>query len=187
MENLTAEELNNLPKEETTYNKWIRLIYLIICAVCVAIIISHVVLSPVYIDGNSMEPTLMDGDTCYINKFAYLISPPKRYDIVVFAKENTKTTYVKRVYGLPGETIVIDDEGHILINGEVIEDPYGVGDTGTYVDNTPCTLGEGEYFVLGDNREHSADSRQTWMGIGTVKKSEIKGKQAIRFNTKKSH
>ena len=130
--------------------------------------------------GSSMWPTLEDGDNLFVEKFSYKFGKPKRFDIVVFPyKYEEKTNFIKRVIGLPGETVFIDDEGRIYINGEVIEEGYGVEiikDPGRAYEE--ITLADDEYFVLGDNRNNSMDSRDP--NVGNIKFEDISGRVFMR-------
>lgn len=133
------------------------------------------------IDGHSMYPTLDDKELVIVNKNIYKHSDPQRFDIVVFATPISKTgNYVKRIIGLPGETVRIDDNGVIYINDEVLEEEYGYEQI---MDPSRArmgvTLGEDEYFVMGDNRNHSEDSR--FPLVGNIKKSRFLGKATIRI------
>lgn len=133
------------------------------------------------VNGDSMESTLSDGDNLIVNKVTYRFSDPKRFDIIVFPfKYANQTYYIKRIIGLPGETIKIDDQGNIYINGEILKESYGtevIREPGLAAEE--ITLGEDEYFVLGDNRNKSVDSRDP--SVGTVKKSSIIGKAWLRI------
>lgn len=125
--------------------------------------------------GDSMEPTLSNGQEILINRFIYTFSTPKRGDVVVFLPNGNENAhyYVKRVVGLPGETIQIM-EGRIYINGELYENNIydKIADPG--IANNPIILDNGEYFVLGDNVNSSEDSRSA--NIGTVSEDDIFGK-----------
>jgi signal peptidase I len=106
--------------------------------------------------GSSMEPTLHDGQYLVIGKLIYWIRPPERGDIIVFQPPNSPADdYIKRVVGLPGEQVEIRD-GAVWVNGVLLEEPY-VANPGFY--SSLWSLGDGEYFVLGDNRSNSSDSR----------------------------
>lgn len=119
--------------------------------------------------GYSMEPTLYDGQYLIVSKVIYRIYPPERGDIIVFRPPNGDDgEYIKRIVGLPGETIEIRD-GIVWIDGVPLAEPYIVSLGGS---SAPRTLGEGEYFVLGDNRANSSDSR-SW---GALPEEEIIGK-----------
>lgn len=133
--------------------------YLIILVVVV--LFRTFIATPIKVDGMSMYPTLEGNEIMILNKLGKI----QRYNIVVVKEE--KEDLIKRVIGLPNETIEIV-EGNIYINGKKIEENYGKGETSDY----PKTkLKSDEYFVLGDNRENSKDSRS----IGPVKKKQING------------
>lgn len=152
--------------------------FLIVLTVSVLIVIF--VAQRTVVEGSSMNPTLTNGDNLIVNKITYKFSEPKRYDIVVFPYQHRKRTYyIKRIIGLPGETIQIDREGNIYINGEILQEDYGkevILDPGRASD--PITLGDDEYFVMGDNRNDSSDSRDHM--VGNVKKKDFIGKIWIR-------
>lgn len=135
------------------------------------------------VEGESMETTLQDGDNLIVDKISYRFNDPKRFDIIVFPfKYQSNTYYIKRIIGLPGETVSIDDNGNIYIDGELLEESYGreiiqpdmLGNV-TY----PVTLGEDEYFVMGDNRNNSTDSRTEV--VGNIKRSDIIGRAWVRI------
>ena len=133
-----------------------------------------------HVSGESMENTLDNGDQLIVDKITYRFQDPERFDIMVFPfhyKENTY--YIKRIIGLPGETVQIAD-GTIYINGEVLEESYGrevMQDPGIAAE--PITLGEDEYFVLGDNRNQSSDSRDP--SVGLIHRDEIIGRAWLRI------
>ena len=134
------------------------------------------------VDGESMEPTLYNGEYLWVDKLDYHLSEPERFDVVIFPVEYGEETrhFVKRVIGLPTETVYIDEEGVIYINDETLEDPYGkevIAEYTRYRAAEPITLGADEYFVLGDNRNHSSDSRTDI--VGNVKRSDIIGRVAV--------
>ena len=128
-----------------------------------------------------MEPTLSDGDNLLVDKISYRFSEPERFDIIVFPfRYAEKTYYIKRIIGLPGETVYIDDEGQIFINGELLTESYGkevITDPGTAYEM--LTLGDDEYFVLGDNRNNSSDSRDPV--VGNIHRDELIGKAWMRI------
>ena len=141
----------------------------------VLFLVPKFVLEKVLVDGESMENSLFDGESILIEKVSRYFSGPGRFDIVVFHKQagTQKRTYVKRVIGLPGETVQIIGDT-IYINGEVLKEEFGK-EPMVYsgLAASPLTLGEDEYFVLGDNRNNSEDSR--YASIGNVKKDHITG------------
>ena len=106
---------------------------------------------------------------------------PERFDIIVFPYQYKEDTYfIKRIIGMPGETVQITDKGEILINGEELVESYGrevIKDPGLASD--PITLGEDEYFVMGDNRNYSKDSR--FPDVGNIKRADIIGKAWLRI------
>ncbi len=133
------------------------------------------------VNGSSMEPTLSNENQLIVDKLSYRFSNPKRFDIIVFPylyEENTY--YIKRIIGLPGETVLVDGEGGIYIDGEILNETYGLEvilDAGRA--SVPITLGEDEYFVMGDNRNDSRDSR--YDDVGNIQRSQIIGKAWIRI------
>ena len=133
------------------------------------------------VSGSSMENTLSDGDNLIVDKISYRFHDPERYDIIIFPyKYEEDTYYIKRIIGLPGEHVRIDDSGNIYINGKVLKESYGrevIQDPGIARDE--ITLGEGEYFVLGDNRNNSSDSRDPSVGI--IQKKDIIGRAWLQI------
>ncbi|MGN0156588.1 MAG: signal peptidase I [Lachnospiraceae bacterium] len=131
--------------------------------------------------GVSMENTLYNGQTIFVNRIAYLLFPPKAGDVVVFLPNGNQNThyYVKRVVATPGDTVQFID-GKLYVNGEEEDnDAYDkVADPG--IADVPITLGNDEYFVLGDNRNNSEDSRSG--NIGLVERKIITGKAWFRLN-----
>lgn len=135
------------------------------------------------VEGESMEPTLSDGDTVIIQRLSYYFSSPDRYDVVVFPVTYDETAdedtyYIKRVIGLPGETVQIID-GSVYINGEKLQDDkYALSDIlEAGVASDPLVLGEDQYFVMGDNRNMSTDSRNSYVGL--VNRKDIIGEAWI--------
>lgn len=134
----------------------------------------------ILVDGTSMENSLYDGEQVLIEKVSRYFDGPERFDVVVFTKNHgtyTKT-YIKRVIGLPGESVQIIGN-RIFINGEEIEENFGKDPMDTAgIAVEPILLGEDEYFVLGDNRRVSIDSRDK--AVGAVKKEELDGVVFLR-------
>lgn len=133
-----------------------------------------------YVSGSSMENTLSDGDNLIVDKISYRISDPRRYDIIVFPfRYEERTYYIKRIIGLPGETVQIED-GTIYIDGEELKESYGreiMKNAGLAAE--PVILGDDEYFVLGDNRNDSSDSRDP--NVGVIHRDEIIGRAWLRI------
>ena len=126
--------------------------------------------------GDSMNPELKNGNITLISKVAYSMGTPKRGDVVAFKPNGNESShyYIKRIVGLPGETVEVVD-GKIVVNGREIKERYEttkIEDLGLLAE--PVKLKNNEYFVLGDDRQNSEDSRSA--DIGAVKRSEIGGK-----------
>ncbi len=129
--------------------------------------------SQVKIVGQSMLPDLAGDDVVLMNRLIYDLKDPERFDVVVFEREDLKSN-IKRIIGLPGETVQII-EGYIYINGERLEADNGLNQVALAgLAEDPIILEDDEYFLLGDNRDSSEDSR--FYNIGNVKRSQIKGK-----------
>ena len=171
-------------KERNEIFEWVKAL---VIAILLAAIIRYFLFAPILVDGLSMMPTLKDQDRMVVNKIAYKIGEPERFDIVVFHATEEKD-YIKRVIGLPGDTIEYKDDT-LYVNGTAYEEPY-LDDYKKQVIDGPltepftleeitgeATVPEGEVFVMGDNRRYSKDSRH----IGTVKISEILGKTSLVY------
>lgn len=152
---------------------WLLLIVLTITA---SYFITTNIFVKTAVAGVSMEPTLMEGQVVIVNKIEYYLKSPKRNDVIVYKQSNREHSYyeIKRVIGLPGETVKIKN-GIIYINDEVLKEKIktetienaGLAEEGIKLDDN-------EYFVLGDNRNDSEDSR--FASVGNVLKNEILGK-----------
>lgn len=140
-----------------------------IVIVLVVVLIRTFIITPVRVDGDSMKNTLKNGDILLLYKLGSI----NRLDIIVLDEEKDNEKIIKRVIGLPGETVAIK-KGKIYIDDKVIDDEYAYGETSDY---DKVTLEDDEYFILGDNRLISKDSRY----FGPIKKSEIKGKIVFRL------
>ena len=143
------------------------LLYLLVIVLLTWVIVTFVG-QRTKVDGHSMEPTLSDGDNLIVDKLSYRFRDPERYDIIVFPYQHAENTYyIKRIIGLPGDTVQVID-GYVYINGKKLDEHYGaevMEDPGIAAE--PIKLGDDEYFVLGDNRNHSSDSRVTSVGVLT--------------------
>ena len=132
------------------------------------------------VSGESMETTLSDGDHLIVDKISYRFRDPKRYDIVVFPyRYEENTYYIKRIIGLPGETVQIVD-GYVYINGVLLDEHYGnalINEPGQAAQ--PITLGDDEYFGMGDNRNNSQDSRSA--NVGLIHRDELLGRAWVRI------
>lgn len=133
------------------------------------------------VNGSSMEDTLDNGDNLIVDKISYRFGSPKRFDVVVFPyPRDPSTFFIKRVIGLPGETVQIDASGKIYINGQVLEEHFGretIADPG--LAEKPIQLGDDEYFVMGDNRNNSMDSRDA--RVGPIRGKSMVGRALLRI------
>ncbi|MDQ7026157.1 MAG: signal peptidase I [Anaerolineae bacterium] len=156
----------------------LRKILLIIVIAIVGYILINRMTARVVVNGVSMESTLYSGQLLLISRFHYQLGEPQRGDIVVFYPEFDPTQeYIKRVLGLPGETLELRD-GRVYINGQLWDEPYvteACEDSICY--NSIWQVGTGEYFVMGDNRNASRDSRS----FGTIPQDAIIGKAILRY------
>ncbi len=134
------------------------------------------------VSGESMLPALHNEDNLIVDKISYRFREPKRYEIIVFPyKYQEDTYYIKRIIGLPGETVQVID-GEVYINGELLGEDYGlepIDEDKKGLASEPIKLGEDEYFVLGDNRNHSSDSREP--NVGVLNRDDLIGRAWIRI------
>ena len=170
--------------EETSIGREIwEYVKMIAIVVAVVVFVEQVIVINARIPSPSMENTIMTGDQIFGNRLAYVKSDPQRYDIVIFYyPDDEKQKFIKRVIGLPGETVQIMDDGSIYINGEKLEENYGMEvikpeTIGRAAE--PIELGDDEYFVMGDNRNNSSDSRTDM--VGNIKRENIIGKAWLRI------
>ena len=132
------------------------------------------------VTGQSMEPGIRNGDTVWLNRFVYMLSSPKRGDVIAYYPNGNKdaSLSIKRVIAVPGDTVCIDN-GIVYVNGEAVKENYDasiIKEAG--LASEELIIGQDEYFVLGDNRGNSEDSRHA--NIGNVLKDEIVGKVWLR-------
>ena len=161
----------------------LRLLRNILICVAAALILSLLITKFIAhhtaVDGSSMESTLSDGDQLIVEQLSYYFHDPQRFDVIVFPI-SSEDNYIKRIIGLPGETVQIRD-GQVYINGNLLtDDHYGLeqmDDPGMAADT--IYLQKDEYFVLGDNRNASVDSR--FREVGLIKRGDIKGRAWLRF------
>ncbi|MDE6925506.1 MAG: signal peptidase I [Acetatifactor sp.] len=158
------------------------LLYLLI-VLCATYVVIHYVGQRTEVQGASMESTLNDGDNLIVDKITYRFRDPQRFDIIVFPFQYEQDTYyIKRIIGLPGETVQIDLDGTIYINGEVLEENYGreiIKPENVGIAIEPVVLGKDEYFVMGDNRNNSSDSRIEV--VGNIHRDDIVGRAWMRI------
>jgi len=177
--------VENTKKQKNELWEWIKAL---VIAFVIAILIRYILFTPIVVDGDSMMPTLHDGDRMIVNKIGYTIGEPDRFDIVVFHAPEGKD-YIKRVIGLPGDTVAYKDD-QLYINGKAYDEPYldeykSQLTEGTLtqdftlqeIDPTLEVIPEGYVFVMGDNRRYSKDSRH----IGIVSQDELIGNTSIIF------
>lgn len=167
-------------EESINYGKEIWGMIKYFTVVIITVLLIHQFLGmQIEVSGSSMESTLQDADHLILEKVTYSFDVPERFDIIVFRPySNDKDTYyIKRIIGLPGEKVQIKGS-EIYINDTLLEEGYGreqILDGGLAKD--AIVLGEDEYFVLGDNRNHSKDSRE----IGPIKRASITGRAWVRI------
>lgn len=125
-------------------------------AVAIAAVVRTFIFEPVKVEGNSMNDTLVNGEVMFVTKYDYLKDGPERFDVVIcHYPDRGNTNFVKRVVGLPGDIVAIQD-GKLIVNGVVYEEEYITHRPNYTLE--PYTVPEGKYFVLGDNRSNSNDS-----------------------------
>lgn len=171
--------------EEKEYSVWKELLgwvlYIIIIIGATYLIVTYVG-QRTRVSGDSMETALHNGDNLIVDKISYRFRDPERYEIIVFPyKYQEDTYYIKRIIGLPGETVQVIN-GEVYINGELLGEEYGIEkieDSKRGLAEEPITLGEDEYFVLGDNRNRSSDSRDPSVGILT--REDLIGRAWVRI------
>ncbi|KGA96118.1 signal peptidase I [Alkalihalobacillus alcalophilus ATCC 27647 = CGMCC 1.3604] len=173
-----------MEKENSGSWEWLKAILI---ALALAFLIRYFLFAPIVVDGESMTPTLQDGDRMIVNKFSYRLFEPERFDIVVFHAPGGKD-YIKRIIGLPGDEIEYSSDV-LYVNGEPVDEVFLEELKGRYEGErltnnftledvtNQFVVPEDHLFVLGDNRRHSKDSRD----IGTVPYEEVIGKASIIF------
>lgn len=152
---------------------------ILVIAVALALFINTFLIVNAQIPSGSMENTIMTGDRVFGNRLAYTFKDPERFDIIIFKyPDDESQLFIKRIIGLPGETVEIRD-GHIYINGS--DTPLEDVETKEPMEGSfgPYTVPEGCYFVMGDNRNNSRDSRY-WANT-FVTEDEILGKAVFRY------
>ncbi|MCD8119083.1 MAG: signal peptidase I [Lachnospiraceae bacterium] len=176
---------NRQKKEKTKLMEWVETALYALVAIGLAWLFVTFVAQRTVVDGSSMSPTLSDGDNVITDKITYRFKDPERFDIIVFPHTDTVTgntvAYIKRIIGLPGETLLLKD-GQVYINGELLDDPYGVMDVNDgEIWDEEFTLGDDEYFVLGDNRTTGGSYDSRYKGVGLIKRDDIIGRAIFRI------
>lgn len=172
--------LSTVPKPKSKSRAFLENVLYIICAVVLAILVQKFLIRPFVVNGASMDPTLETGDYLIIDEVSYKLREPERGDVVVFrAPPEPDKFFIKRIIGLPGETVSIKGQRVTIVNKEhpegfTLSEPFishpGNNDQTVKVPND-------EYFVMGDNRAGSFDSR-SW---GTLPKSNLRGRALLRL------
>ncbi|WP_066715417.1 signal peptidase I [Clostridium sp. Marseille-P299] len=166
---------SNLEEKETeksSIRQVLETVLYFVVVLTVVLLVERFVMQPVEVDGSSMETTLSNKNHLLLEKLTYIFSEPERFDIIVFQpfEDIDDLYYIKRIIGLPGETVYINNN-IIYINGEPLMENYGnenvINDPG--IASEEIVLGDDEYFVMGDNRNHSKDSRDETVGLVTKK------------------
>lgn len=154
---------------------------LILAAILAGICVLRFCIRVTTVRGISMEATLSNGDCLVIDRLSYCLKDPERFDIVVFSYQyRPNTYYIKRVIALPGERVRIGANGVIYVNGSALIEHYSeekISKSG--LAQNEIVLGADEYFILGDNRNDSLDSREP--NIGNIKRSDIVGRAWLRL------
>lgn len=167
-------------KKKSIIKEMLQWIFWILLLCGAAFLIVRFIGERTVVSGESMYPSLYDGDNLIVDKISYHFVDPKRFDIVVFPFQYQEDTYyIKRVIGLPGETVQIQD-GVIYINGRALSESYGNDEIrNPGIASAVITLGADEYFVLGDNRNNSRDSREP--SVGNIPRGDIIGRAFFRL------
>jgi signal peptidase I len=156
--------------------EWIKALLI---AVAIVVIIRGFLFGPYTVKGPSMEPNFLDSERLIVNKIVYQFGGPKRGDVIVF-HANPQEDYIKRVIGLPGDTVRVES-GKVFVNGQQIDEPYlqNATDKGTGGDFPETKVPAGRLFVLGDHRAVSKDSRDP--SVGFVDMNSVVGRTDIIF------
>jgi signal peptidase I len=148
--------------------------------VVLATIIRYFIIQPFIVDGQSMEPTFQNSDYLITEKISFRVGTPKRGEVIIFhPPDNPSVNYLKRLIGLPGDEVEIKDN-NVYVNGKKLDEPYLSPGTKTELvqpGSLKLTVKENEYFVLGDNREHSRDSRE----LGPIPKANVVSRVWVRL------
>jgi signal peptidase I len=168
-------------RTKKVFTEGLHLLFYLLIVMLSTFLILHFIGQRTEVYGQSMENTLSNQDSLIVDKISYHFVKPHRFDIVVFPVGDKKNVfYIKRIIGLPGETVQIID-GKVYINNKLLKENYGkevISIDREGIAAKPVMLGKGDYFVLGDNRNHSMDSRDP--EVGNISKSSIIGKAWVR-------
>lgn len=184
-----TEEESGTEKSDNRKNEAMEWIKSIVFAIVIAFLLKNFVLTLAKVQGESMEPTLQNNDRMYVNRLMYT---PEKGDVIIFKPaSDPKRPYIKRVIATEGDTVYIDFEnGDVYVNDELLDEPYiyepthlvgsyinSVAEHGEYSRENPIVIEKDKIFVMGDNRNHSKDSRE----LGQVPVSEVIGHAVYRF------
>lgn len=173
-----------MPNNEVRFKDWLKAAFI---SFLIVVLVRHFLIANYIVHGESMMPTIEEGNRLIVNKIGYEFKEPSRFDLIVF-HANSNEDYIKRVIGVPGDTIEYKDD-QLFINGEAVEEPYlneykdqlfntQLTEDFTLLEKTGrSTVPEGYLFVMGDNRRHSYDSRH----IGFINKKEVVGIVDLRY------
>lgn len=146
----------------------LEIIKIFVGVVIAALFIRFFIFQPFVVEGSSMEPNFHNGEYLFVQKLSYDFHQPNRGDVIVFHYPlDPSVDYIKRVIGLPGDTISVQN-GQVVVNGAALSEKYLLnGQKTVLLDGSnnayQVTVGKGQFFVMGDNRDHSADSREGWL------------------------
>lgn len=181
--NGNSDKNNNTEKEYSLGKEILEMIVYFIAIVVIFVLLQVFVGQHIEVNGKSMEETLHNKDHLILEKISYRFSEPARFDIIVFRPFDTEdeedTYFIKRIIGLPGDTVKINN-GQIFINNQVLEEDYGIEKImNAGIASNEIILEDDEYFLLGDNRNNSSDSRAS--AIGPVEREKIIGRAWARI------
>jgi signal peptidase I len=175
----TEEQILSREQQPTPFYRWLRQTVETAILLLLLLLIFHVAVQNFHVDGQSMEPTLHNQEYILVDKASYLFEPPARGDVIVFEYPlNPQEDYVKRIIAIPGDVISVINQ-KVIVNGVTLHESYVNSDDpyNPYPSFTNRIVGPNEYFVMGDNRGNSSDSRQ-W---GFVPRQNIIGKVDVVY------
>ena len=165
------------PRRTSLVRRFLHFVWSVVQTILFAgllFLVVNLVTARIRVEGDSMEPSLLDGQFVVVNRLAYMVADPQRGDIIVFRFPlNPERRFIKRIIGLPGDTVRVQD-GQVYINGEPLQEPY-ISAPPAY--NNQWAVGPDELIVLGDNRNNSSDS-QNW---GALPLESVIGKAVLVY------
>ena len=173
---MDTEKKNSGSKETNWKKELLEWILMLACTVAVVVVFNSFIVVNMKIPSGSMEDGIQVGDRIFANRLSYVNSEPERMDIVVFRYPDDRSQlFIKRIIGLPGETLEVR-EGRVYVDGTPLDDPYNPDGTMAR-DMEPVTVPPGTVFVMGDNRNHSMDSRDET--VGPIPLEKVRGKGLV--------